>query len=112
RGCRIEFAAEGNDAAECGGWVGAVGLVVRVRQGSANRDATGVGMFDDDTGRRTESLDAFESRIGVGNIVERQRLALQLGSAADRAGDSAICRVRIPLNVKRGLLVRIFAVAQ
>ena len=62
-------------------------------------------MLDDDAGRRVESLHAFPGRIGVGDVVVRELLALQLhiiGERARRGRDVAI---------ERGALMRVLAVA-
>ena len=67
-------------------------------------------MLDDDAGSRrdrsVEGLDAFPGRVGIGDVVVGQFLALDLLIAGDAAGHHA------RLAVERRLLVRVFAVAQ
>ena len=63
-------------------------------------------MFDDDTGRDVEGLDAFPGGIRVGDIVVGQFLALQLGVGGDAASDG------IDFSVEGGALVRVLAIAQ
>ena len=63
-------------------------------------------MLDDDAGRFGKAAHAFPCRVGVGDIVERQLLALHLLEGGERA------RRRIQIAVERCLLVRVFAVAQ
>ena len=63
-------------------------------------------MFDDDAGRAlAELLDAFKSRIGIGNVVIRELLALQLPGCSERGF------LDIIFDVEGGLLVRVLAVA-
>ena len=66
-------------------------------------------MLDDDTGRsalRRKTLDTFPGRVGVGNVVVAQLLALQLLGRHQRTR----CRLQVP--IKSRLLVRIFTVTQ
>src|SRR5690606_13901224 len=59
----------------------------------------------DDAGRLIELFYAFECGVGIGDVVVRQFLALQLLRGTD-AGF-----VQIFFRVERGKLVRVFAVA-
>ena len=77
-------AVEGDDAAERRGRVGAEGAVVGLAQVGRHGDAAGVGVLDDHAGRRVELPHALERGVGVGEVVERQLLALQLRRRADR----------------------------
>ena len=63
-------------------------------------------MLDDHTGRGVEFLHAFQCRIGIGDVVERQLLALQLGGGGNRGF------VDVVFHVEGGALVAVFAVAQ
>ena len=56
------------------------------------RDAAGIGVLDDDAGRLGELPHALERGVGVGDVVERELLALHaparpaIDGAAARAG--------------------------
>ena len=63
-------------------------------------------MLDDDAGGHIKALDAFPCGIGIGNVVVAQLFALQLLGGDQRTGRGE----QVP--VQRGLLVRVFAVAQ
>ena len=67
-------------------------------------------MLDDDARRgrviRPERLDAFPGGIGIGDVVVRQLLALQLNRGDQRAGS------RVEVAVERRALVGVLAVAQ
>ena len=63
-------------------------------------------MFHDHAGGRFKALDAFPRRVGVGDVVVAQFLALQLLGGHQRAGRG------VQVAVERGDLVRILAVAQ
>ena len=63
-------------------------------------------MLDDHAGRLIESLHAFPGRVGVGDVVVRQFLALNLSVAGDAAGS------RIAVAIEHRRLMRVFAVAQ
>ena len=62
-------------------------------------------MLDDDAGGRFELLDALERGVAVRNVVVRQRLALQLRRAGQRALRCLL------VDVERRILVRVLAVA-
>ena len=102
---RIQRAVEGDDAAERGSRVGRVGPVIGLGQAGAQRHAAGVGMLDDDAGRlRAETLDALQRRVGVGDVVVGEFLALDLlgrGNGATRG---------VGFDVESALLMRIFAI--
>src|SRR5882762_3964996 len=105
---RIQRAIDGDDAAVWRLRVTGEGLAVSADQIGALGDPAGVGMLDDDAGRgprRIEFGDAFIGRVSIVDVVVRQLLALQL----PRRGDAwAFVRRAI----ERGLLMRVFAVAQ
>ena len=63
-------------------------------------------MLDDDTSRRVKTLDAFPGRIGIGDVVVAELLALQLLGCDKGAGGGK------QVAVQGGLLVRVFTVAQ
>ena len=109
RGGPVEFAVEGDDAAESRGWIGCEGRLVGRERRLPHRHPAGVGMFDDDAGAAAQRLDAFEGGVGVHDVVEGQRLALQL----PRPGDAAIAVRKIPVvAVERRGLVGVLAVAE
>ena len=64
-------------------------------------------MLDDDAGRPLEGLHAFPCSIGVGDIVVRQLLALEL-TVVRRARRGT----RVEIAIERSVLMRILAVAQ
>jgi hypothetical protein len=83
----VQAAVEGDDAAEGGFRVGLVGPVVGLQQVGAVGHAAGVGVLDDDAGRGgVEQLDALQGRVGVGDVVVGQFLALDLAGGGDGAG--------------------------
>ena len=102
----VERPVEGDDAAECRGRVGPERTVVGLADVRAHRNAAGIRVLDDHAGGRGELPHALERRVGVGEVVERQLLALQLRRGADR------CSLRVGRGVERCLLVRVFPVAQ
>ena len=61
-------------------------------------------MFDDHAGGLLKLFDAFQSRIGVGDIVEREFLALKLAGSC-HTGISGV-----GLHIKCRFLVRVLAV--
>ena len=86
---RIDFHVEGDDAAECRGRIGLQRALVSVGSVGAQGHAARVGVLDDHArGALVEAahaLHAFPCSIGVGDIVERQFLALQLAVVGQRA---------------------------
>ncbi|MNS60777.1 hypothetical protein D3C72_937880 [compost metagenome] len=102
----VERLVEGDDAAESAGRVGGIGQFVGIAIAGTNGHAARVGMLDDDTGRRIELAHAFPCRIGIGQVVVAQFLALQLLEGGQRA------RHRMQVAVERATLVRVLAVAQ
>ena len=104
-GLFVQFAVKRDNAAECRGRVGGIGLVVSGKQAVGLGYAAGVGMLDDDAGGLVvEGFDAFQRGIGIGNVVVGQFLALQLLGGGNRAGG------RCFFPVKRRVLMRVFAV--
>ena len=85
---------EGDDAAEGRRRIGRERAPVAVQRIRADRHAAGIGMLDDDAGGRIERLDAFPGRVGVGDVVVGQFLALQLAVVGERAGRRRRCRGR------------------
>ena len=108
-GFAIQLAVEGDDAAECRLGIGGVGQVVGLADAAFvfryHGHAAGVGVLDDDAGRLDEALHAFQRGVGVGDVVERQFLALQLHGG----GDAGFALLRF--DVERRALVRVLAVA-
>ena len=70
-----------------------------------HRNTTGVGVLDDHTGRCIQGLDALPGRIGIGNIVVREFLALQLTVVSQRTFN------RSYITIERCRLMRVLAVA-
>ncbi len=107
RGRGVERAVERDDAAERRDRIAGIGVLVRLAEIGAERDAARIGVLDDDAGRRlAERLDAFERGVGVGDVVERELLAGEHARGGDGAGRY------VALDVERAALVRILAVAQ
>ena len=108
-GFAIQLTVEGDDAAEGRFGVGGVGQVVSFADAAflvgGHGHAARVGVLDDDAGRLDEALHAFQRGVGVGHVVERQFLALQLHGGGD-AGFAAL-----GLDVEGRALVRVLAVA-
>src|SRR3990167_8761382 len=108
-GGTVQFAVEGDDAAESRFGISGVGQLIGLadaafavqRHGHAAR----VGVLDDDASRFDEALHAFQRSVGVGHVVERQFLALQL----DGCGHAGFTLLRF--HVERRALVRVLAVA-
>ena len=107
-GFAVQLAVEGDDAAERRLAVGGVGQIVGLADAAFifryHGDAAGVGMLDDHAGRLGEALHALQRGVGVGHVVERQLLALQLLGS----GDAGFVRL---FDIEGGLLVRVLAVA-
>src|SRR5690606_32192660 len=106
RGLGVERAVEGNDAAEGTGRIAGISALVGFGDVVRQRDPAGIGVLDDDASWLGKGLDALQRGIGVGDVVEGQRLTLQLPSGSD-AGLR-----RLALAVEGGALVRVLAVAQ
>ena len=92
--------------AEGRGRVGLEGLLVGAQRVGRHGHAAGVGVLDDDAGGRLEAARAFPGGIGVGDVVVRQFLALQLAVVAQQAGRA------LRVDVERGGLMRVLAIAQ
>ena len=105
-GRAVDHAVERDDAAKGAGRVGLESLAVGAECIQAHGHAAGIGMLDDHTGSGLEALDALPGSVGVGNVVVRELLALQLYAGDQRAGRG------MQVAVQRGLLVAVFAVAQ
>ena len=108
-GGAVQFGIKRDDAAECGGRVRLQGARVRFGRILAQGHAARVRVLDDDAGgallETAQALHAFPGRIGVGDVVVRQFLALQLAVVRQRAiGGGQVA-------VEGGALVRILAVA-
>ncbi len=108
-GFAVQLAVEGDDAAERRLGVGGVGQFVGLANAAfgirADCHAARVGVLDDDAGRLDEALHAFQRGVGVGHVVVRQFLALQL----DGSGDTGFGR--LGFDIERRALVRVLAVA-
>src|SRR5690606_26132090 len=88
------------------GRVGLESLPVGLERGLRDRHAAGVGVLDDDAGGSVEAARAFPGGVGVGDVVVRQLLALQLAVIAQQAGGP------VAVYIEGGFLVRVLAVAQ
>ena len=86
--------------------IGAICALVGVRQRYGRGHATGIGVLHDDAGRLVEHAHAFHRGVGVGDVVERQLLALEHARRRHAGPGGA------ELAIERGTLVRIFSVAQ
>ncbi len=86
--------------------IGAEGAVVGLQRRGGHRHAAGVRVLDDDAGRLRELPHALQRGVGVGDVVVRQFLALQLPRRRDAR------RRRRRVGVERRRLVRVLAVAQ
>ena len=74
----IQIAVEGDDAAERGGRIGAIGVRVGVCERVGQRDAARIRMLHDDARRSLELPHAFERGIAVRDVVVRKLLTLEL----------------------------------
>ncbi|CSF45773.1 Uncharacterised protein [Shigella sonnei] len=82
-GFRIQLAVKGNDAAECGGWVGFVRAIVSIKNGIADSHAARVGVLHNHTCRLGELFHALQRRIGIGDVVIREGFTLNLGCGSN-----------------------------
>ena len=71
-----ERPVEGDDASEGRGGIGGECAIVRLADRRSDRGPAGIRVLHDHTRRLGEGLDALPGRVGVGDIVERQLLAL------------------------------------
>ena len=111
-GRSLEGLIESDDAAERGFRVGGEGPPIGSCLTGIHRNAAGIGVLDDDAGVVLGELcDAFQRCVGVGNIVERQFLALHLLRAGDAGGAGGMFRVGAAVGVEGRVLVGVFAVA-
>ena len=101
---------EGDDAAKGRRGVGTKCLAIGLLGVYAKRHAAGVGVLDNDAGefafRNIKSLHAFPCRVGIGDVVVREFLALNLLIAGDAASHYRC------FAIERRLLMRILAVTQ
>ena len=101
---------ESDDPAKGRGRVRLQGLLISLCSARSEGHATGIGVLDDHTSSRCvvgiKALHTFPGRIGVGDVVVRQLLALELRCRDQRA------RSRLCLAVQRGALVGVLTVAQ
>ena len=77
-GFAVDFAVEGDNAAECAGGIGRVGEFVGIQGIGCDGYAARIGVFHDHAGRRVKGFDGFPCGIGIGDVVVRQFFALQL----------------------------------
>ncbi len=108
RGLGVERPVQRDDSAEGGNRIAGERLLVSVEQRAAFGDAAGIGVLDDDDGRRALGIelgDALIGRVGVVDVVVGELLALQLA----RAGDA---EAPIHSRIERRLLVRVLAISQ
>ena len=73
----VEGPVDGDDAPEGGGRIGLVGAIVGLPERRPERHATGVRVLDDHAHRVREGEGAIEGRVGIGDVVVGQRLALE-----------------------------------
>ena len=77
----IEWPVEGDDPAESADRIGPQRQPIRLLERGSQSRSAGIGMLDDHRRRRRGRIelgDAFERRIGIGDIVVGKLLALQL----------------------------------
>ena len=108
RGRGVERAVERDDPAERRHRIAGEGCLVSLRQRRRARHAAGIGVLDDDAGRRgvAEFAHQLQRRVGVVEVVVAQFLALHLPRLADAGGGGA------GVVVEGGLLMRVLAIAQ
>ena len=102
--CSVYLAIDADHAAVGGDGIAGQGFLIGLENGSASRRAAGIGVLDDDDGGLFKLLRQFPAGVEIDQVIEAELLALKLrcaGNAAARA-----------VGVKRGALVRVFAVAQ
>src|SRR3989338_4467490 len=108
-GGAVQLAVERDDAAEGRLGIGGVGQLIGLADAAfavqGYSYAARVGVLDNHTGWLDEALHAFQRGVGVGDVVERQFLALQLNGA----GHAGFTLLRF--HVERRALVRVLAVA-
>ena len=104
-GGRVERPVERDDAAKGADRVASERLIPGFAQARADRDAARVGVLDDRHRRRSEFGDQLEGGVGIGIVVVRQLLALEL--ARGRHAGAALAGA-----VERARLMRVLAVAQ
>ena len=102
----VDFAIEGNDAAERRRGIGRERLSIRLERRLRDRGSARIGVFDDDAGRLGKALYAFPGCVAVADVIEREFLALELPVGRDGP------RRRRFVTVEGCLLMRILAVAQ
>src|SRR5262249_31905839 len=102
----VHLAVEGQHAAVGAKWITFVSLPERLFERGADGRAAGVVVLDDDASRLGELAHQAERAVEVEDVVERQLLAVQHLCG----GDTGVLRRGI--DVERGLLVRVLAVAQ
>ena len=105
RGVGIQLAVEGDDTAKGGFRIGCKSQLVSGLDVSRYRNATGVGVLNDDASGLVKQFDGFQCSVGIGNVVEGQLFALQLLGGRDRGFSS------VGFYVEGGFLMRVFAVA-
>ena len=102
----VDLAVHDDDAPVGRGRVRRKRLVVRLLEGCADRDAARVRVLDDDAGGQRELAHEQPARGQVVQVVERERLAVQLLRTRQQM------RPRAALGVVRGTLVRVLAVRE
>ena len=106
----VQQTVKSNDAAKRAGGIGLKRLLVGVQGVGAQGHAARVGVFDNHARRavlhRVKAFDALPSGIGIGDIVVRQLLTLQLPRGHQRT------RGGVQVAVKRRGLMRVFAITQ
>ena len=67
---RVDFAVEGDDAAECRSRIRCEGLPIGIECLIRDRHTAGIGVLDDDARSTGKSLGAFPRRVRIGDIVK------------------------------------------
>ena len=107
-GLRVEFAVHCHDAAESRYWIAGQRLAIGFYEACALGDAAWIGVLHNNARRhapRVKLGDAFVCRVGIVDVVVRERFALNL----PRGGDA---RPLFARAIERRRLMWIFAVSQ
>src|SRR5690606_37903993 len=80
-------------------------LGIGLGAGGCDGDAAGIGVLDNDAGGCLEALDALPGRIGIGDVVVGELLALQLAIVRERTGGG------LGVAIEGGGLVGVLAIA-
>ena len=100
----VHLAVDADDSAKGRDWIAGEGLDVSLKDGCAGGSTAGVGVLHDDRGGLVELLHELPAGVQIDDVVEAEFLALQLARPGDAQAGA--------IGIKRGALVRIFAVTQ